>query len=34
VNIPLHFEAGEANGRVTFDLAGKIAGLFIRPASP
>jgi len=32
VNIPLHFEAGEANGRVTFDLAGKIAGLFIRPA--
>jgi len=32
VNIPLHFEAGEANGRVTFDLAGKVAGLFIRPA--
>lgn len=32
VNIPLHFEAGEASGRVTFDLAGKIAGLFIRPA--
>jgi hypothetical protein len=32
VNIPLHFEAGEANGRVTFDLAGKVAGLYIRPA--
>jgi hypothetical protein len=34
VNIPLHFEAGEANGRVTFDAAGKVAGLFIRPAAP
>jgi Protein of unknown function (DUF3887) len=34
VNIPLHFEAGEANGRVTFDLRGKVAGLFIRPAAP
>jgi len=34
VNIPLHFEAGAANGRVTFDLGGKVAGLFIRPASP
>jgi len=34
VNIPLHFEAGEANGRVTFDLGGKVAGLFIRPAAP
>ena len=33
VNILLHFEAGEANGRVTFDLAGNIAGLFIRPAA-
>jgi hypothetical protein len=32
VTIPLHFEAGEANGRVTFDRAGKVAGLFIRPA--
>jgi hypothetical protein len=32
VNIPLHFEAGEANGRVTFDRAGQVAGLFIRPA--
>ncbi len=32
VTIPLHFEAGEANGRVTFDLNGKVAGLFIRPA--
>jgi len=34
VNIPLHFEAGEANGRVSFDLAGKVAGMFIRPAGP
>jgi hypothetical protein len=34
VNIPLHFEAGEANGRVTFDSSGKVAGLFIRPAGP
>ncbi len=33
VTIPLHFEAGEANGRVTFDLEGKVAGMFIRPAS-
>jgi hypothetical protein len=32
VNIPLHFEADEAKGRVTFDRAGKVAGLFIRPA--
>jgi Protein of unknown function (DUF3887) len=32
VSIPLHFEAGEANGRVTFDRAGKVAGLLIRPA--
>jgi Protein of unknown function (DUF3887) len=30
--IPLHFEAGEASGRVTFDSAGKVAGLFMRPA--
>ena len=34
VNLPLHFEAGEANGRVTFDVGGKVAGLFIRPAGP
>jgi Protein of unknown function (DUF3887) len=33
VNIPLHFEAGEANGRVTFGPAGEVAGLFIRPAA-
>jgi hypothetical protein len=32
VRIPLHFEAGEASGRVTFDSAGTIVGLFIRPA--
>jgi hypothetical protein len=32
VNLPLHFEAGEANGRVTFDSSGQAAGLFIRPA--
>jgi hypothetical protein len=34
VDIPLCFEAGDANGRVTFDRAGRVAGLFIRPASP
>jgi hypothetical protein len=33
VGIPLRFEAGEATGRVTFDADGKVAGLFIRPAS-
>jgi Protein of unknown function (DUF3887) len=33
VDIPLHFEAGEATGRVTFDVDGKVAGLFIRPAA-
>ena len=32
VRIPLCFEAGEASGRVTFDSAGKVVGLFIRPA--
>jgi hypothetical protein len=33
VNIPMHFEAGEANGRVTFGPAGEVAGLFLRPAA-
>jgi hypothetical protein len=33
VDIPLHFEAGEATGRVTFDADGKVVGLFIRPAA-
>ncbi len=33
VDIPLHFEAGERTGRVSFGPGGKIAGLFIRPAS-
>lgn len=32
VRMPLCFEAGEASGRVTFDTAGKVVGLFIRPA--
>lgn len=32
VDIRLYFEAGDANGRVTFDRDGKVAGLFIRPA--
>jgi Protein of unknown function (DUF3887) len=32
-DIPLHFEAGEATGHVTFDGEGKVAGLFIRPAA-
>lgn len=34
VEIPLHFEAGEAVGRVIFDEAGEVAGLWLRPASP
>jgi len=33
VDIPLHFEAGEATGQVTFDSDGSVAGLFIRPAA-
>jgi hypothetical protein len=33
VDIPLISEAGEATGQVTFDAEGKVAGLFIRPAS-
>jgi len=33
VDIPLHFEAGEATGLVTFDSDGTVAGLFIRPAA-
>jgi hypothetical protein len=32
VDVPLYFEAGEANGRVTLDGAGAVTGLFIRPA--
>ena len=28
------FEAGEATGRVIFDDDGKVAGLWLRPASP
>jgi Protein of unknown function (DUF3887) len=31
VRVPLRFEAGEMTGQVTFDPAGKIAGLFITP---
>jgi hypothetical protein len=31
VEIPLHFEAGEATGRVVFDQDGKVAGLWLRP---
>ncbi len=34
VDLPLSFEAGEGNGRVTFDADGKVAGLFIRPVQP
>ncbi|HEY7262280.1 MAG TPA: DUF3887 domain-containing protein [Trebonia sp.] len=34
VDIPLYFEAGDANGRVTFARDGKVVGLFIHPASP
>jgi hypothetical protein len=32
VDLPLHFEAGDATGRVTFASDGKVVGLFIRPA--
>ena len=32
VDLPLHFEAGDATGRVTFGSDGKVIGLFIRPA--
>jgi hypothetical protein len=34
VDIPLHFEAGEATGFVRFDPDGRVAGLLLRPASP
>jgi hypothetical protein len=34
VDIPLYFEAGEWTGRVVFDSAGQVIGLFIRPARP
>jgi len=33
VEIPLNFEAGTATGRVIFDGDGKVAGLWLRPAS-
>ena len=34
VDIPLHFEAGEAVAFVHFDSDGKVAGLLLRPATP
>jgi hypothetical protein len=34
VEVPLHFEAGDARGLVRFSTDGKVAGLAIRPASP
>jgi hypothetical protein len=34
VDVPLHFEAGDAKGIVRFGGDGKIAGMAIRPASP
>ena len=34
VDVPLHFEAGDAKGIVRFSGDGKIAGMAIRPASP
>lgn len=34
VDIPLHFEAGEAVGLVRFNRDGEVAGLLLRPASP
>jgi hypothetical protein len=33
VEVPLHFEAGDAKGIVRFDRDGRIGGLAIRPAS-
>ena len=30
VNVPLHFEAAELNGRVSFSGTGQVAGLFIQ----
>lgn len=37
VDIPLRFKAGRMNARVSYDSAGKVAGVFIldpRPADP
>jgi hypothetical protein len=34
VEVPLHFEAGDARGIVRFSSDGRIAGMGIRPASP
>jgi len=34
VEIPLHFEAGDRTGRVSFNAGGQIVGLFLRPAAP
>lgn len=34
VDVPLHFEAGDAKGIVRFSADGKVAGMAIRPASP
>ena len=34
VDMPLHFEAGDAKGIVRFSSDGKVAGMAIRPASP
>jgi hypothetical protein len=31
VDVPLHFEAGELSGRVSYSADGKVAGLFFRP---
>lgn len=31
VDLPLHFEAGDARGIVRFDAHGRVAGLAIRP---
>jgi hypothetical protein len=34
VDVPLHFEAGDARGIVRFSGDGRIAGMGIRPATP
>jgi len=31
VDVPLHFEAADRTGRVSYDRTGQASGLFIRP---
>jgi hypothetical protein len=34
VDVPLHFEAGDAVGSIRYDRDGRVAALVLRPASP